>query len=164
MIGKRLDIVLVKLCAVIIVVLALQNAAGFVSFYVDAPEARFSAITAFVLNFILPMMIATTLWFFPATIIGSVSDKSSGGSIGPDWVVASVTLIGLYVLVFGVIDLAFYETFWVAEKMALDPDDLGIYELSPETIAGRVTNIVQIVIGLILLVGKRRIAGLVRPA
>lgn len=164
MAGRRIDVVLVKLCAVIIVVITMQSLTGFVAFYVNTPEANFIAITAFLLNFALPMLIAVALWFFPATIIGPVTNDGSDAASAPDWVLLSVTLIGLYVLVFGVIDLAYYESFRVAEQKALDPDQLGIYSPSPETVAGRITNIVQIVIGLILLGGKRGIARLIRSA
>jgi len=162
MVGKRVDVVLVKLCAVIIVVLTMQNLTGFVAFYVNTLEANFIAITAFLLNCVIPMLIAAALWFFPATIIGPVSNDSNDAESGPDWVLLSVTLIGLYVLVFGVIDLAYYESFRVAEQKALDPDQLGIYSPSPDTIAGRITNIIQIMIGMILLIGKRQIARLIK--
>lgn len=164
MAGKRIDVVLVKLCAVIIVVFTMQNLTGFVAYYVNSPEANVIAITAFFLNFVLPMLIAAALWFFPATIIGPVSGDSNEAVSGLDWALLSVTLVGLYVLVFGVIDLAYYESFKVLEKKTLDPDNLGIYSPSPETIAGRVTNIIQIVIGLMLLAGKRRIANLIKVA
>ncbi len=164
MAGRRIDVVLVKLCAVIIVVITMQSLTGFVAFYVNTPEANFIAISAFFLNFVLPMLIAVALWFFPATIIGPASDNSNDGASGPDWALLSVTLIGLYVLVFGLIDLVYYESFRVAEQQAFDPDGLGIYEPSPDTTAGRITNMVQIVIGLILLAGKRGIARLIRSA
>ena len=164
MAGKRIDVVLVKLCAVIIVVMTMQSLTGFVAFYVNTPEANFIAISAFWLNFALPMLIAVALWFFPATIIGSVSSESDDAASGPDWALLSVTLIGLYVLVFGVIDLAYYESFRIAEQEALDPDRIGIYSPSPDTIAGRITNIIQIVIGLILLIGKRGFARLISSA
>ncbi len=45
--GKRIDVVLVKLCAVIIVVITMQSLTGFVAFYVNTPEANFIAATAF---------------------------------------------------------------------------------------------------------------------
>lgn len=164
MAGKRIDVVLVKLCAVIIVVITMQSLTGFVAFYVNTPEANFIAISAFFLNFVLPMLIAVVLWFFPATIIGPASDDDGDPAFGPDWVLLSVTLIGLYVLIFGVIDLVYYESFRIAEQQAFDPGGLGGYEPSPDTIAGRITNITQMVIGLALLAGKRGIARLIKSA
>ena len=162
--GKRVDLVLVKLCAVIIVVLSMRTFTEFAAFYVHTPEADFVAVTAFLLNFALPILIAVALWFFPANVIGRVSDDTGVLGSNVDVVLLSVSLIGLYVLVFGVIDLAYFESFRIAEQEALDPDRLGLYRPSPDTIAGRVTNIIQIVIGLVLVVGRRQIARLIgRP-
>ncbi len=110
------------------------------------------------------MIIAVALWFFPVTIIGPTSSDSNDDITGPDWVLLSVTLVGLYVLIFGAIDLAYYESFRVAEQRALDPNQPGIYSPSPETVAGRITNIVQIVIGLVLLAGKGSITRLIKSA
>ena len=164
MAGKRIDIVLVKLCAVILVVTAMQELTIYISFYVSAPPATAVTIMAVLLNFVLPLLIALALWTFPATIIGSVSSDTSDGSPEPDWVVISVTLMCLYVLIFGIIDLAFYESFRAAERAYVDPNQTGMYTPSPESVAGRFTNIVQIVIGLLLLAGKRGIARLIRAA
>ena len=161
MTGKRVDVVLVKLCAVIVVVLSLRTFSEFAAFYVHTPEADFMAVTAFLLNFALPILIAAALWFFPATIIGRVSDDTSVLGSSVDVVLLSVSLIGLYVLVFGVIDLAYFESFRIAEQEALDPSRLGIYKPSPNIIAGRVTNIIQVVIGVVLLVGRRRITRII---
>lgn len=52
----------------------------------------------------------------------------------------------------------------VAEQEAYNSCHLGIYSPSSETIASRITNIVQIVIGLILLAGKRGNFRLIRSA
>ena len=164
MAGKRIDIVLVKLCAVIIVILSMQNIVRFLAFYMNTPNAGFLATAAVVLTFVLPMLIAAALWFFPATIIGPVSASADDDSTEPDWVVISVTLIALYVLIFGIIDLVFYESFRIAEREYLDPDGRGIYTPSPESVAGRITNMLQIAIGLLLLAGKRGIARLIRAA
>ncbi len=164
MTGKRIDIILVKLCAVIIVVLSLQSITSFLAYYINAPNAGFLATAAIVLTFVLPMLIAAALWTFPATIVGQVSASADDDSAELDWVVISVTLISLYVLVFGVIDLVYYESFRIAEREYLDPEGRGFYTPSPESAAGRITNIVQIVIGLLLLAGKRGIARLIRAA
>jgi hypothetical protein len=164
MVGKRVDIVLVKLCAVIIVVITMQSLTGFVVFYVNTPEANFIAISAFFFNFVGPMLIAVALWFFPATVVGQVSNDSNDTASDPDWVLISVTLVGLYVFVFGVIDLVYYESFNIAEQQASDADQFGAYSPSPEKFAGRITTIVQILIGIVLLAGKHRIARLIKVA
>ena len=162
--GKRLDVVLVKLCGVLIVVFTMQDLTRYVAFYVNTPESNLIALIATVLNFGVPMFIAAALWFFPATIIGPVSMEKDEDSTEPDWVAVAVTLVGLYTLIFGVIDLLYYESFRIVERDLVDPDRLGFYEPSPDSVAGRITNIVQIAIGFFLLAGKRGIARLIRAA
>ena len=164
MAGKRIDIVLVKLCAVLIVVFTMQDLTRYLAYYVNTPQAGFVVFITVLLSIGLPMFIALLLWSFPATIIGPVSSEGDDAVSETDWVVVAVTLIGLYVLIFGVIDLTHYETFRIAERDLVDPDRLGFYEPSPDSVAGRVTNILQIGIGFVLLAGKRGIARLIRAA
>ena len=156
--GRRIDVVLVKLCAVVIVVLAMQGLTGYVAFYVNIAEVNFVAVTASLLNFVLPIAIAGILWFFPATVVGDISGDAQVIESGVDIVLLAITLIGLYTLVFGVIDLVYFESFRVAERSIVDPNQVGIYSPSPDTVAGRITNIVQIIIGAALLVGRKAIA------
>lgn len=164
LVGKRVDLVLVKLCAVIVVVITLQNLTTDLAYYVISPHADFVLIMAVVMNFALPMLIAAALWFFPATIIGPVSNQINSEPAEPDWTVIAVTLIGLYVLIFGLIDLLYYESFRIAERDIVDPDRVGFYSPSPDSVAGRITSIVQSAIGLLLLAGKRGIARLITAA
>lgn len=164
MTGRRIDVVLVKLCAVIILVLSMQSLTEYFAFYVNTVEANFIAVTAFLLNFAIPIVIAAVLWFFPATVVGTVSGDSQPIESGVDLALLAVTLIGLYTLTFGIIDLGYYESFRIAEQNAVDPNRLGIYGPSPDTIAGRITNIIQIILGLALLIGKKQIARLVSRA
>ena len=77
------------------------------------------------------------------------------------WVLG-VSLIGLYALVFGVIDLLFVESLRFAERGFAESSNLPDYGASPQSIVGRVTNITQILIGLALILGRRRIAGFLR--
>ncbi len=153
-----------KLCAVIIAVMAMQELTRNVVFYVNTPEASLIATMALFMNFLLPMLIVFVLWFFPATIIGPVSTEGPEDTPGPDWALIAVTLVGLYVLIFGVIDLVYFEAVRIAERAFVDPERVGIYSPSPDVVAGRITNIIQIVIGFVLLAGKRGIARLITVA
>ncbi len=97
---------------------------------------------------------------FPAKIIGRYPDVPEGYT--PDLAYMAVVLIGLYMFLFGLIDLAYYESYRITEQNIIDPAGVGIYKPSPEMTAGRYTNLAQIVIGLSLLLGKRRISDLIR--
>ncbi len=164
MVQKRIDIVLVKLCAVLIVVFTMQDLTTYLAYHLNSPHANFVLVMSVTLNFVLPMLIAAALWFFPATIIRSGSDQADKRPSEPDWVVVSVTLVGLFVLIFGAIDLLYYESFRIAERDIVDPGRVGLYSPSPDIVAGRITNIVQIVVGLLLLAGKQGIARLITSA
>ena len=160
--GRRLDVVLVKLGAVVVVVMALQGLANFVGFFANSPQATVVSVAEVLLAFVLPILLAIILWKFPATIIGTYPDTEQDQL--PDLAYMAVVLVGLYVLVFGVIDLAYFESFRITERNFVDPDRLGTYSPSPETVAGRFVNLVQIGIGIGILLGKRRISALIRSA
>jgi len=164
----RMDLVLVKMSAVIIVVLSLQSLTGYIGYLGTSDASWPYATAAFFLNFGIPLLIAGLLWFFPATIIGlkesAELQTEKDLQIGEAYLLIGITLLGLYAFVFGIVDLLYYESLRFAEKRYLDAEIMGIYRASPETDAGRFTNLVQIVLGLLLLVGRRTIAHLLNRA
>jgi hypothetical protein len=162
MIGSRLDTVLVKLCAVIIVVLSLQGLTSYAAYFVTGEDAWKLTLLAFFFVFAIPFGIATLLWYFPATVVGISSPNTEDHRDHPvqptDLILVGVTLVGLYALVFGVIDLFHYEAVRVAEAAYLGVEVDGTYEPSPDTVAGRYTNVLQIFLGISLLLGRKGIA------
>lgn len=164
MTNRRIDLVLVKLGAVVILIMAL---AGLANYLVYLNTLRLTAVTAigFLFTFVAPILIAAALWLFPSTVVGKIELESSPEYGDADFILLGVTLIGLYAFVFGVIDLVYFEALRHAEQQAIDPERTAVFAVpSPHAIAGRYTNLVQIVIGLGLLVGKRQIARLLRRA
>ena len=113
--GRRIDVVLVKLCAIVIVVMSLQSLTGYIGYYVSSPEIAFNLIGSVLLSSGIPILLAATIWFFPATVIGNVSSDSDAIPPETDLSVLAVTLVGLYILLFGIIDLAYYESLRVYE-------------------------------------------------
>lgn len=162
----RIDLVLVKVGAAFIVVYALQNLAYYISFMMGAEEYMLIAAFVFCLVFALPALIAWALWKFPATIIGSLYRENESASNSSDAsdraLLIGFTLLGVYTLVFGIIDLVYFEAHRYAEyKLARDanfPD----YPILPQTIAGRVTNILQVFIGIVLIYGRQGITAYLR--
>ncbi len=162
--GRRIDVVLVKLCSVIIVVMSLQSLTGYVGYYVNSPETDFNLIGSILLSSGIPILIAASIWFFPATIIGDVSNDSNALPAETDISVLAVTLVGLYILLFGIIDLAYYESLRVYENSL---GGSGLYDstsTSPTISAGRASTLIQIFIGLVLLIGRQSIARILRTA
>ena len=162
----RIDIVLVKLGAVFIVVYALQNLAYYISFLMGAEEYIQIAAVVFCLVFLLPAAFSWALWKFPATITGAFYNKAESpeesDAESRSTLVIGVTLIGLYTLVFGIIDLVYFEAHRYAELKLVMDANFPEYPILPQTVAGRVTNIVQVILGGILIYGRNGIGVLLR--
>lgn len=172
----RIDLVLVKLGAIFIIVYALQNLAYYMSFIMGSDEYVLIAAFVFCLVFAFPGMISWTLWRFPATVVGSLyggDEETSEVPEGTDRaLLIGVTLLGVYTLAFGIIDLAYFEAHRFAEYRLSDYAEYSDYPILPQTVAGRISNIVQIVIGIVLTYGRHgivsflnrmRIAGVKKP-
>lgn len=166
--SSRIDVVLVKLGAAVIVVLALQGLSTYTAYMVSGPDMLGPTILAFLFNFVIPIAIASVLWRFPNTLLGRLSaegtDASEDFKVSQDLWVLGISLIGLYALVFGVIDLLFFESLRFAEQGIAESNNLPDAGASLQSIVGRVTNIAQIIFGLALILGRRRIAQFLRNA
>lgn len=162
----RIELVFVKLGAMFIIVYALQNLAYYVSFIMGSEEYMLIAGFVFCLVFALPALIAWALWRFPATLVGSLYRGDDEASKSSDdsgrTLLIGISLIGVYTLVFGVIDLVYFEAHRFAEYRLGEDANFPDYPILPQTIAGRVTNIVQIVIGMALIYGRKGIVTFLR--
>ena len=142
--GARVDVVLAKLCAVVIVVLSLQSLTNHLSYLLNTEGAFFFAALAFLFNFGIPVALAAVLWFFPATTLNLKSTDPAMSALPNDpdnYILVGVSLVGLYVLVFGVVDLFYFESVRYAEAQYFADGAYGTYEPSAGTVAGRYTNI-----------------------
>ena len=81
-----------------------------------------------------------------------------------DVMLVGVSLIGLYAFVFGIIDLLYFEAYRYAEIELLKSAEFSDHPASPQSFAGRVTNIAQILLGCVLVVGRKGIVELIRKA
>ena len=105
------------------------------------------------MDLVPPFILGLLLWFFP----GRVANKIIIGEDKTSPVVASeiervaITVLGLYVVVYGISDLAY-------QAGVL----LRLNENRAAVIPGAVSDIVQIVVGLVLVFGARRLINAVR--
>lgn len=160
----RVEVVLVKLCAAVIVVLTLQSLTYYAAYFMAGEQALGITLLAFFLVFAIPIGMAAILWYFPATVVGT----SLGGSEFNESELASsrsaifigVTLVGLYTFVFGLIDLFYYEAVRLGEVAYFGSGDYGSYQPTPDTMAGRYTNILQVALGVLILLGRRGLSEL----
>ncbi len=155
---KRLDVVAVKIGAVIIMMLALQRLSNNLSWMAVTEEwpAAVSAVIA--LSFILPIIMALILWFFPATIVGTLTQTAESSETpvySPELILMiGISLIGLFILVSGLLDIIYWESLW---RIIREREALG-NPVSPQTLASRFTNIARLLFGFGLLLGRRTIA------
>ena len=162
----RSDVVLVKLGAVFIIVYALQNVAYYATYIFGGFDYIRISILVFVLVALVPWLIAIALWKFPQTVVGSLystdSNVQTSSSDSDKFLLLGVSLIGVYTLTFGIIDLAYFEALrYSGQELAAEagfPDN----PVPPETVAGRYTNILQIIFGVTLVAGRRTIANFLR--
>lgn len=131
-----------------------------------AEEYVYVAAVVFCLVLVLPAAFSWALWKFPATITGALYDRSESPSESdansPKALLIGVTLIGLYTLVFGIIDLVYFEAHRYAELQLAKDANFPEYPILPQTVAGRATNIVQIILGGILIYGRNGITTFLR--
>jgi hypothetical protein len=162
----RIDLVLVRLGAIFIIVYALQNLANYMTFIMGGGDYMLVAVFEFFLVFAVPALISWTLWRFPRSVVGSLysgdekaqeNSEHSGRAL-----LIGLSLLGVYTLVFGIIDLVYFEAHRFAEYRLTDYADYFDYPILPQTIAGRTTNIVQIVFGIALIYGRNGIATFLR--
>ena len=162
----RLDAVLVKLAAVFIVVSALRNLSDYAYFFVGA-EANAPIFFGVALVFVVPVCVAFVLWRFPNLVIGSFAPRdpvAPTADVSADkLLLIGISLLGLYTLVFGIIDLVYFEAYRFGERAMARAADYDM-PISMHTVAGRVTNVVQILFGVALLAGRHGIADFVRRA
>ena len=155
---RRIDVVVVKIGAVIIVTLALQHLSSYLSWMAvtsEWPAAVFAVIT---LSFFLPVIMASILWFFPTTIVGTLSqtrEPTEPPTYSPELILMiGISLIGLFMLVSGLLDIIFWESTWQIIQQSEARND----PVSPQTLASRITNIARLLFGFGLLFGRRKIA------
>ena len=88
------------------------------------------------------------------------SDRPDAEAYEKNLLNVGLFLIGVYACVFGLIDLLYFESLRVAENAFAEANKMDTYGRSPETTAGRITNIAQIIIGGILTAGRRGLSRL----
>lgn len=162
---NRIDVALVKLVAVLIVVMSLRSFTDYMFWFAETAPIPL-LVGGLILHLLVPLAIAWTLWRFPNLIVSSLApgQADTDGPINPpqDYLLIGVALIGLYALVFGVIDLAYFEGYRFAERELAELTDFPDRPVSPQVVAGRVANVVQIVFGAVLIAGRHVIARLIR--
>jgi len=160
----RTDVVLVKLGAAVIVVTAVGNFQTYVSMILGRPWWIPAALIAVLFAVVLPALIAFVFWRFPNTVVGMLdtsSERESSQGITPnELLLIGVSLIGLYTLVFGLVDLVHTETMRVTLLRDFRMMNVPETTVSPDADARRYAGIARIIFGCLLISGRHKISGI----
>jgi len=110
---------------------------------------------SFIVLLVLGAGVCLLLWYFPLTIARKLlpvmhEPRSEKAVDAPVALSIGLTLIGIWVLAYGLVDLTFWMTLWLRTRQQGYID----YQWSPEQIANVVSTGVEIAIGLWLILGN----------
>jgi len=161
-----ISFVLVRLAAVFLFVRAIQGLATF-SFVLtgDSQIATFGAVT---LTFmvLLPGTIALVLWIYPEKVTGAqqTSAKSEGSISAEQILMLGISLIGIYMAVYGIVELVQIETAHGLQWHLADEAGLPHERLDDGLIAKRAASFAQVFMAFGLLLGRRGLSKLLIKA
>lgn len=164
MAAYRIGIVLCRVGAAVLTVQAIRSLAYPLAGLVTSGGEADAQIWLLSLYSAVPGLVAIGLWIFADRIARIpdraevVQDTDSCGEV--DFVGAGTAMIGLTIAVLGLISEADLEIMnWLQPD--LDPGYEGILDpQAARTIASRIANILQIILGVGLILGRKGIAAL----
>ena len=144
----------------VLVVTSAFNGLGFMIEPLLSGSAELGFFLMFALMTVVPLVAAFFLWAYADQISHIPFAPQRPATIGDfefeELVSVGIHLIGIYVLVFGVISMAYTESLALAQSSRFTDNDSLSDVVSPHTIGNRISYVVQIVLGYILLRrGKR---------
>lgn len=161
MIAHQIGVVICRVAAAILAVQAIR-AIGFAlpAMFADPETILSSLLPVTVLGF-FPGLVAVALWLFAERIVGVPKDEApSPGTVSIDeteLVRAGTLLIGVYLLVTGaILGLSVEITDLMAPELPELEHANRRYEV--QRIATRITYVLEMLFGISLIVGRRRLA------
>jgi len=154
--AMTVSFVLVRLAAAFLFVRGIQGLSAYSYLLTgDAPAPNFAVLTL-VFGVMLPIGIAIILWLHPEKVTGAqiVSTKSEEALSASAILMIGITLLGLYVFVYGVVDLFSSEAMRIAQSRVTDEMNLPNEAMNAQATADRVTNVAKIVLGVCLILGR----------
>lgn len=164
--AMTISFVLVRLAATFLFVRGIQGLAAFG--YLLTSELPVSGYGAFTLVFgvLLPTGIAMVLWTWPEKITGAEQKHpGTADAVTAEQVLAiGLSLLGLYVLVYGVADLIAGESAHLFARRHAPQELLPDLQEVQQTVASRVRYVSQILLGLALLACRNGVSSLLLRA
>ena len=154
--AMTVSFVLVRLAAAFLFVRGIQGLTAYSYLLTgDSPAPSFAIVTL-VFGVMLPIGIAIILWLHPEKVTGAqiVSAKSEEALSASAILMIGITLLGLYVVVYGVVDLFHFEAMQYVQSKATDEMNLPNEAMNAQAVASRVANFVKILLGVCLILGR----------
>ena len=161
-----ISFVLVRLAAIFLFVRGVQGLSIY-SFYIsDYSTLPTFGLVTLVFSVVLPIGVAFLLWQHPEKVTGAqVVDPKLHGPVSADQLLMiGVTLFGMYLLVYGALDLVRVESLVAAREQAAIVAGLPSERSEPQVRASRLIYAAQILIGTCMVIGRRRMSDLLLKA
>ena len=161
-----ISFVLVRLAAVFLFVRAVQGLSTFSYMLTgDAKIATFAVVTV-VFMVILPAAVAIILWIHPEKVTGAQqTDGKQEGSISAEQILMiGVSLLGVYLAIYGVVDLFRIEANQVLQQQLVEQSNWPNEAHSRAIIIERVGYGIQIAVGTLLILGRSGLSRLLLKA
>jgi len=154
--AMTVSFVLVRLAAAFLFVRGVEQLASYSYLLAWDSQAPGFALMTLVFGVFMPIGIAIILWLYPEKVTGAqiVSTKNEEAVSSSAVLMIGITLLGLYVFVYGVVDLFRIETLQMLQSGMATNLDLPNEVMNSQAIANRVTYAVKIVLGLCLILGR----------
>ena len=167
MITSTVGVVLCRLVAIMLFINAAENIAYSAVQFFQSPAGIVPGLIAISLTIFAPVVTGVVLWIYAERICrinSSSSEPQLSSSLhAVDLIVIGTTLIGLYAVLFGVVSAVRIETgFWAQGQ--LNPNTYFPYDTTAHRVLLRAPYITQIVLGGLLIVGRRSLAKLLQKA
>ena len=159
--GRQIGVILIRLAAIFMVVRSVQALSWLPFSLSGLGEFQWEALIALIPMLAIPLGIAFVLWRSPSTVLGKLPPaEESRDTIDYDALMfVGVSLIGLYVLVTGVLELA-----TAVSNHAMSTDYASRDGVREQIQHRYFIGIVQTVLGTALVLGRSGIARLMSRA
>lgn len=158
--------VLVRLAAAFLFVRGVQGLSSYSYLLTADKQLAAFAIVTLLFSVVLPIGIAIVLWMHPEKVTGAqVTTMKTDDPMSAEVILMiGITLLGLYVFVYGVVDLFQTEASQMLRSKVAANLDLPNEVVGRQAIADRVMYIVQVTLGLALIFGRNGLSRLLMKA
>lgn len=165
---SSVGVVLCRLAAILLFVRAAVGVGHSVQLFAESHSPVWSILVISILIAAVPAAIGAGIWVYAESISRlspNATEAELSDKIQPtDLVIVGTVLIGLYAVIFGIVDgFATEVSFWSHDIRTRTFEMPSQYDTA-QRVSARIPYIVQVVLGLLLIIGRKTIARLLMKA